>query len=234
MDINSITIFPKEIDIIIPVYNGEKFIGEAIQSVLDQTFQRFNLIIINDGSTDSSEEIIHKYKEIDPRIISRTQKNRGQIPSLKMGRELSKSKYIAFIDADDLWEKTKLEKQYNLLSKTADVAVCFTLVREFDSLENQDIKYAARKEDMKGLSKLCFLGAKSLFDTYGNFNDEEKLADFILWFGKLINDDVKYEVLNEVLAFRRIHGNNMTQKINRLDYLKTIKRHIDAKRNKLN
>ncbi|MFT5213706.1 MAG: glycosyltransferase involved in cell wall biosynthesis [Patiriisocius sp.] len=231
MGIHSNTIPPKEIDIILPVYNCEKFIGEAIQSVLDQTFTDFNLIIINDGSTDSSEEIINKYKEIDPRIISITQKNRGQIASLNTGLELSKSKYIAFIDADDLWKKTKLEKQYNLLSKTADVAVCFTLLREFDSLGNQDIKYAARKNDMKGLSRICFLGAKSLFETYGKFDNEEKLAEFILWFGKLINDNVKYEVLNEVLAFRRIHANNMTQKINRLDYLKTIKRHIDAKRN---
>jgi glycosyltransferase involved in cell wall biosynthesis len=231
MGIHSNTIPPKEIDIILPVYNCEKFIGEAIQSVLDQTFTDFNLIIINDGSTDSSEEIINKYKEIDPRIISITQKNRGQIASLNTGLELSKSKYIAFIDADDLWKKTKLEKQYNLLSKTADVAVCFTLLREFDSLGNHDIKYADRKNDMKGLSRICFLGAKSLFETYGKFDNEEKLAEFILWFGKLINDNVKYEVLNEVLAFRRIHANNMTQKINRLDYLKTIKRHIDAKRN---
>jgi len=232
MDINSNTIPSKEIDIILPVYNCEKFIGEAIQSVLDQTFQRFNLIIINDGSTDRSQKIINKYKEIDSRVISIKQKNRGHIPSLNTGLELSNSEYIAFIDADDLWEKTKLEKQYNLLSKTADVAVCFTLLREFDSLESYDVKYFARKNDMKGLSKICFLGARSLFDTYGKFDNEEKLPEFILWFGKLINDNVKYEVLNEVLAFRRIHDNNMTQKMNRLDYLKTIKRHIDAKRNK--
>jgi len=234
MDINNNTILPKKIDVILPVYNCEKFIGEAIQSVLDQTFQSLNLIIINDGSTDCSEEIINKYKETDSRIILIKQKNRGQIPSLNKGLELSKSEYIAFIDADDLWEKTKLEKQYKSLSKTADIAVCFTLVREFDSLKNHDIKHSAsaRKNDMKGLSKICFLGAKSLFDTYGKFNNEEKLGEFILWFGKLINDNVKYEVLNEVLAFRRIHSNNMTQKINRLDYLKIIKRHIDTKSNK--
>ena len=231
MKLNSNTIPLKDIDIILPVYNCEKFIGEAIQSVLDQTFKNFNLIIINDGSTDSTEEIINKYKKKDARIILIEQKNSGQINSLNTGLELSKSTYIAFIDADDLWEKTKLEKQYSLLTKTVDLTVCFTLVREFDSLQNQDTKYSARKKDMKGLNKLCFLGAKSLFDTYGKFNNEVSLADFVLWFGKLINDNVKYEVINEVLAFRRIHGNNMTKNVNRLDYLKAIKRHIDTKRN---
>lgn len=94
-----------------PVYNGERFLREAIDSVLRQTLLHFELIIINDGSTDNSKSIIDSYK--DPRVISIHKKNEGMAVALNLGASKCSSDLIARMDADDICEPNRLEMQYN-------------------------------------------------------------------------------------------------------------------------
>ena len=93
------------------VYNGEPYLAEAIESILHQTFQEFEFIIINDGSTDSSWRIILQYAAKDPRIVPITQDNIGLTRSLNKGIQLSKGEFIARQDADDLSLPTRLSEQ---------------------------------------------------------------------------------------------------------------------------
>ena len=109
-----------DISIIMPVYNGEKYLKEAIESILNQTFKNFELIIINDGSSDQSKNIIENF--LDKRIKNlENKKNKGLIYSLNYGISKAKGKYIARMDADDISHLNRLEIQFNYLEKNKEI-----------------------------------------------------------------------------------------------------------------
>jgi teichuronic acid biosynthesis glycosyltransferase TuaG len=112
-----------KVDIILPAYNCEKYIVEAIDSVVDQSYEDWKLIIIDDGSTDLTNDLIKNYLS-DKRIsLKRLKKNKGQGFCRNFALRYSKSKYVAFIDADDIWLKEKLKRQIDLMS---DLNLSFT------------------------------------------------------------------------------------------------------------
>ena len=103
------------VDIILPTYNCEKYIEEAINSIVDQSFENWKLIIVDDGSTDSTLQLIEKYLK-DKRInLKKLEQNKGQGFCRNLALKYSSSKYVAFIDADDIWNKDKLKKQIKLM-----------------------------------------------------------------------------------------------------------------------
>ena len=99
------------ISVVMPVYNGEPYLREAIESILNQTYSDFEFIIINDGSTDNSWHVIKEYAEKDPRIVPITQENIGLTKSLNNGIQMAKGKYIARQDADDISLCNRLQTQ---------------------------------------------------------------------------------------------------------------------------
>jgi len=123
-----------EISVIMPVYNTELFLDKAIKSILEQSFKNFEFIIINDGSTDASLEIIQRYKKIDNRIILINRENKGLIHSLNEGIENSKGEYIARMDADDISFPNRFEEQIKLIKKdNADICGShFFIINEED------------------------------------------------------------------------------------------------------
>ncbi|MBP0012702.1 MAG: glycosyltransferase [Roseofilum sp. SBFL] len=109
------------ISVIIPAYNSEKTIAETVESVLKQTFADFELIVINDGSTDGTLEVLSRIQ--DPRLKVFSHPNAGSNPSRNRGFAQSSGEYIAFLDADDLWTPDKLEAQLNALQENPQAAV---------------------------------------------------------------------------------------------------------------
>lgn len=107
----------QKITLILPIFNGEKYISRCIDSVLNQTYKNFELIIINDGSTDKSLNIIKKYAKKDNRIKIINKKNEGVSIARNIGIENSTGDFITFIDADDYLEIEALETMINLASK---------------------------------------------------------------------------------------------------------------------
>ncbi|MBZ8182200.1 glycosyltransferase [Oscillatoria salina] len=118
------------ISVIIPAYNAQKTIKETIESVLKQTFPDFELIIINDGSQDSTLEIIQEIK--DPRIRVFSYQNSRQAVSRNRGISRATGEYIAFLDADDLWTPDKLEKQLTALQTNPEAAVAYSWTNWID------------------------------------------------------------------------------------------------------
>ncbi|KHO47138.1 MAG: hypothetical protein QJ16_C0007G0037 [archaeon GW2011_AR1] len=115
-------IFPPEISVVLPAYNGEKYLNESIQSILNQTFNNFEFIIINDGSIDNTLEIIKKYKKKDKRILLiDNKKNRGASESLNSGFKIAKGKYIACFCADDISHPKRLELEFNYLETHSSI-----------------------------------------------------------------------------------------------------------------
>src|SRR5947209_19715953 len=112
---------PPLVSVIMPTYNREQFVGTAIQSVLDQTFTDFELIIVNDGSTDATEKVIGGFK--DERLIYINQKNHGISHASNTGMLRSRGRYIAFFADDDICYSNRLERQYQYLLETGSKVV---------------------------------------------------------------------------------------------------------------
>ena len=102
------------ISIVMPAYNSEKYIRNSIKSVINQTYKNWELIIIDDYSTDNTVSIIEEFQNKNIHLI-KNKKNSGAAISRNKGIKLAKGNYIAFLDSDDLWNKEKLEKQINFM-----------------------------------------------------------------------------------------------------------------------
>lgn len=113
------------ISVIVPVYNVEKYLPQCIDSILAQTYTDFELIIVDDGSTDRSGQICDEYKDKDSRVYVVHQENRGVSAARNVGIDMAKGEYIAFVDSDDYVSGEYLEKLYNCLAcNNADISIC--------------------------------------------------------------------------------------------------------------
>lgn len=214
-----------KISVIIPSYNHEKFIGDAIKSVLSQTFQDFEIIIIDDGSSDNSVAVIKTFH--DPRIkFLLNEKNRGAVYTTNKMVELASGEYIALLNSDDLWESTKLEKQLKFLEDNKNYGAVFAqanIIKEDGSLlENGSRNDGAifeqpNKTRFKWLNHFFYLGnalchpsmliRKEVYQEVGLYNPlMASLPDFDMW----VRVCLKYEiyVLPEKLVKFRILDNN--------------------------
>ena len=124
------------VSVVMSVYKGEKYLAEAIESILNQTFRDFEFIIIDDGSTDSTPQILEQYREADSRVHIYSQENRGLIASLNRGCRLAKGKYIARMDADDISLPARFARQVKFLSEHADIGVLGTWIEYIDENGN--------------------------------------------------------------------------------------------------
>lgn len=113
------------VTVLMPVYNGEKYLKDAMDSILNQTFADFELLVINDGSTDGSEKIIRTYSDSRIRLVN-NDKNIGLVNTLNKGFELAKGDFIARMDCDDVSLRNRLTKQVKFLEKHPEVAACGT------------------------------------------------------------------------------------------------------------
>ena len=111
-----------KISVVMPAYNAEKYIGQAIESILNQTYSNFEFIIINDGSNDKTKEVILSYKD-DRIIYLENERNSGIVVTLNKGLEKANGEYIARMDADDIAEPNRFEKQIKYLDKNIEIDV---------------------------------------------------------------------------------------------------------------
>ena len=105
----------KKISVIMPAYNAEKYIAKSIESVMNQTYDNWELLVVNDGSTDNTEEIATRYANIDSRVRVLTQENRGECGARNLGLEEATGDYISCLDSDDLYDREALSKLYKTM-----------------------------------------------------------------------------------------------------------------------
>ena len=119
-----------EVSVVIPAYNAQRYVGETLRSVLAQTFRDFEVIVVDDGSTDGTAAIVDAF---GPPVRRLHQANAGVSRARNAGTAAARAGLIAFVDADDLWEPTKLEKQVELLRARPDVGFCYAGVQRIDA-----------------------------------------------------------------------------------------------------
>lgn len=147
------------ISVILPVYNGEKYLKEAIESILNQTYTNFEFIIIDDGSKDSSLEIIKEYEKEDERIVAVSRENKGLIATLNEGIEKAKGKYIARMDQDDISLPNRFEEQLKIMENDKEIVVCGSWINVFGENRKEKIsKYFQYDKEIKAnliMSSIC-------------------------------------------------------------------------------
>ena len=187
------------------VYNGEKFVAEAVESVLKQILPSDEIIVINDGSTDNTLEILSQYPEL--KVIS--QENKGIAYSRNKAIELATGKYLTFIDADDLWHPNKSYQQFSYLEQNPAIDIVFSHLEHFVKSSFPSSMQVFKPQ--KGMMQLCAMIEKQKFLSIGQFSGNLG-GEFILWFQKAKLYGLQDECLSEVLAYRRLHANNFTRR----------------------
>jgi glycosyltransferase involved in cell wall biosynthesis len=195
------------VSVIIPVYNGARFISEAIQSVCKQNYEPLEIIIVDDGSTDDTPSVVRSFKDI--RYIH--QENQGVAVARNTGIENSRGELIAFLDADDYWTDNKLNIQVECLLRNPHVG--YTLGMQKNYLESGiERPFWLREEHLLG-EHIGFLPTmlirRQIFDKVGLFNTDFKITEDVEWFSRIENDCITRMVVPEVLLYRRIHDANL-------------------------
>jgi glycosyltransferase involved in cell wall biosynthesis len=209
---------PPKISIIMPTYNRAHLIGETIESIRNQTFTNWELLIMDDGSDDNTEEIVEQYN--DDRIQFYKAGRTGAVSKLKnMAIKKARDELIAFIDSDDLWAATKLEKQLAAMEQYPEAGFCLTGGYNFTN-KNEPVAYLYKQRDGLRVGNFllpmfrsevaghipALLFRKNCVHVSGYF-DEKKLfsdPDFIL----SLACHHKGILLYEPLFFRRLHAQN--------------------------
>ena len=221
-----------KISVIIPIYNDALYIQEAIKSVLSQTIEELEIIIINDGSTDNFEEKIEFFN--DPRIRIIEQINSGAAAARNNGIKNAKGKFLAFLDADDIWAPNKLKLQLEVLINREDINMVYGQVNEF--YDSSILGYDDLQKNVKtfvGYSPIALLISKKDFLSVGDFQSKWKVAEFIDWYDRAKYVGLSEFLLPDMLMFRRIHSGNI-DRLHRPDakqYVAVLKEALDRRRN---
>ena len=205
------------VSIITPMYNAEKYVGQTINSVLSQTYENWEMLIVNDGSKDSSAEIVADYSKKDSRVKLINQPNAGSAAARNNALRNAIGQFICFLDADDLWDNNFLEKQINFL-KEKNAALVFSSYRRIDEQGEQKLEPFIVPESVtyKALLKTCSISClTALYDReqVGEqyFKDELKSLrdDFVFWLQALKKIKIAYGNI-EILASYRVFANSTT------------------------
>ena len=203
------------VSVIIPFYKKHQFLKSTIESILNQTYQHFEIIIVHDDPQDSNFKLVEEIKKLDQRIlILRNKKNIGAGLSRNVGIDMSSGKYIAFLDADDIWYKDKLYSQINFMEKN-NFEFSHTSYEIVDLFEKKiSNRIAPPKLDYKQLVKSCDIGLSSVIlekKILKNFRfpSLKTKEDFVLWL-LLTRSGIKIYSLPQILMKWRKTKNSLS------------------------
>lgn len=215
-----------KVSIIMPAYNGERYLTAAIESVLEQTYAKWELIIVDDGSTDNTARLVSEISETDNRIRYLYQANAGQANARNAGIKYSRGDLIAFLDQDDLWLKEKLALQVKAIEDSGvDVVFCdgFLFAEGDVSSEVETFSTIHGKYSSEELFRLLFMGnripmlsalvRKEIFSKVGLLDEDpiyQNCDDYELWL-RLAANHAQFHGLPQKLFRYRLHSNQASQ-----------------------
>lgn len=220
------------VSVILPVYNGARFIEEAIESIYVQHYHPLEIIVVDDGSTDDTSVVVQSHKNI--RYIY--QPNQGVAAARNTGIRNSKGELIAFLDADDYWASNKLNVQVDCLLKYPRIGYTLGMQRNF--LEGGIERPFWLKEEHLLKEHIGFLQTlvihRQIFDAVGLFNPDFRISEDVEWFSRVADACIPRMVVPEVVVYRRIHNSNLGYQLkggNPL-WLKALRASVQRKRMK--
>ena len=205
-----------KISVVMPVYNAEKYLDQAIQSILNQTYKNFEFIIINDGSTDDSIDIIRKYQKKDKRVFLINKENAGISEALNDGIKISKGSFIARMDADDISLPKRFETQIKYIIKN-NLDLCGSWTQLFQKSRLLNIsKYPKNHEDiffrlffMTSFSHPTVIFRKKVFE---KINYKNHFAEDYKLFCDISANNFKLGNVQKILLNYRVHFDQLSKK----------------------
>ncbi len=222
---------PVEISVIIPVHNGEKYLAQCIQSVLEQNYASLEMLVVDNASTDATATIAREFPATRYFYLP----HKGMVPALNHGVRNSQGGFLCFLDADDLWKPHKLAAQLAVFNRNPAVDFVFGHVEQFISPELEEpasSQLFIREKELPGHIKGAMLIKKQSFWRVGLFDEAAEYGDFIDWYMRAQEQGLQEVMLPDVLLMRRIHGANMgyLDRSRRIDYVRVLKRGLDRRR----
>ncbi len=196
---------------IIPVFNGARFLSETVNSVLAQTYPAIDILVVDDGSTDDTPSAIASF---GTRIRSVRQTNSGEAAARNTGVKHATGGYVAFLDADDLWEPGKLAAQVDAMQRDPGIDLCFTAFQNFwmPEVRDEHQQAPARAELPFAAWSICtVLTRRDVFDRFGPFDERLRKLPNMTWFLHAVGRGARVTVLPEALMQRRIHAQNASR-----------------------
>lgn len=220
------------VSVIVAVHNGEAYLEETIQSVLAQTYSLLECIVVDDGSSDNTPQILARYAD---GIVAMAQPQAGAAAARNRGIGAARGEYLAFLDADDTWHPTKLARQMAVLESSSELDASYALVQHYTSPELDDAERRSLHcpaDPMPGYLLGTLVVRRTAFDRVGLLTTEHELGEFIDWYARAIEAKLKSSMLDTVLLYRRLHLNNIgiTKKGQRGDYVQIVKAVLDRRR----
>jgi glycosyltransferase involved in cell wall biosynthesis len=222
------------ISCVVPVYNGERFLGEALESILAQTYRAVEIIAVDDGSTDGTRTLLESYGD---RVRYVSQTNSGPATTRNTGIGAARGKFIAFLDSDDLWHPEKLARQMARFEARPELGLCLTQIQNFwmpeVSREEAAFRDHPRSRAIDGFTSVTLLARRSVFEAIGVFDTSLKHGDDTDWFLRAESHGIPLEIVPEVLVRRRLHANNRSRRWatrSREEYLMMMKALVDRRR----
>lgn len=205
------------VSVVIPTFNRRSLIAETISSVLNQTYTRLELIIVDDGSTDGTHEFVLDSFGTDPRLRYITQSNGERAVARNRGIKESRGELIGFLDSDDIWLPQKLELQVASLGRdqTADCCYCLFDVLTTNSQSEVETPLPPENDIFEPLLRECFVGSmtplirRHCFETVGGFCEDRRLLCFEDWeMWTRLASQFRWILVPEVLGRHRLHAGN--------------------------
>ena len=208
------------VSIVIPVFDAEGTLGEAVTSVLAQTLEAIEVIVVDDGSTDGSAEVVRRIA--DPRVHVAVEPHRGAAAARNAGVARARGALLAFLDADDRWARRKLERQWSVLRADPSVDMVFghaVSVRAGDAGA-----LAPCGPPVPGHSSGTLLIRAETFRRVGPFATEWRVGEFIDWYARAIDLGLSQVMLPDVVLERRVHDGNLGTRARaaRQDYARVV------------
>ena len=220
------------ISVLIPAYNAEEFIREAIDSVLRQTFKDIEVIVVDDGSSDQTASVVRSFST---KVRYYFQENAGAAAARNHCVRLSSGEFLAFLDADDIWAENKLELQLRELESEPTLEAVFGMIRQVSQSDWQRKISEAdvdQSELLKGYSQATMLIRRESFLRIGMFSEENKIGEFVDWLLRAKENDLRMKLLPQLFLWRRIHESNVgiRHRSDVGDYVRILKKSIDRRR----
>ena len=225
---------PPVIRCIVPVFNGERYLKEALDSIRAQTYRPLEIIVADDGSTDGTAAVVARYGA-EVRYLS--QPNAGPAAAQNLGLNAAWGEFVGFLDHDDLWHPEKLARQMARFRDRPELDLCVTHARNFwiPELEQEAARYRdhRRAEAVPGYYASSLLARRGLFDTVGRYDTTLGHGSQLEWFIRATDHGAAIELLPDLLVYRRLHQGNRSRLMgpaSRDEFVRILKTFLDRRR----
>jgi glycosyltransferase involved in cell wall biosynthesis len=220
------------VSVVVPVHNGERYVRDAIESVLRRGHRSLEVIVVDDGSTDGGASVAER---CGPRVRVHRQDRAGAGAARNYGVRLARGAYLAFLDADDLWTVASLTSRLEALCADPSLDLVFGHVRHFVS-PDLDPARASRifcpPGAQPGYLPSCMLARREAVERVGPFREDLRIGEFVDWMARARECALREAMVADTVVLRRIHGANqgIRHRDHRGDFARVVKAALDRRR----